>query len=116
MHDLRQILKEYSSNYTGDGPTRGAGVGGDTQVLSLHYSNCGITDGLPVSRRYVCACHECVRVRARPLFRPLYVRAPRVSELRFSQKLVCTFTLVGAAFGSGPYRSARLPAPPQSTN
>ena len=47
MHDLRQILKEYSSNYTGDGPTRGAGVGGDAQVLSLHYSNCGITDGLP---------------------------------------------------------------------
>ena len=47
MKALRQTLKQYSSNYTGDGPSRGAGVGGDAQLLSIRYSYASIFDGCP---------------------------------------------------------------------
>ena len=45
---LRQLLDGYSSNSLKDGPSRGAGVGGDAQLLSLQYSQSSIYDGLPV--------------------------------------------------------------------
>lgn len=46
MVALRQSSKYYSSNYTGDGPARGPGVGGDAQLLSLQYTSASIFDGL----------------------------------------------------------------------
>ena len=48
MKALRQLLKTYKSNYTGDGPVRGAGVGGDAQLLSIQYPYATIFDGCPV--------------------------------------------------------------------
>ena len=48
MQHLRQTLKTYKSNYTGDGPNRGAGIGGDAQLLSVQYETCSILDGLPL--------------------------------------------------------------------
>ena len=47
MQALRQLLKQYSSNYAGDGPVRGAGVGGDAQLLSIQYPYTSIFEGLP---------------------------------------------------------------------
>ena len=47
MHALRQLLKTYGSNYAGDGPSRGHGVGGDAQLLSLRYSQTSLFEGLP---------------------------------------------------------------------
>ena len=47
MKALRQLLKSYKSNYTGDGPVRGAGVGGDAQLLSIQYPYTTIFDGCP---------------------------------------------------------------------
>jgi hypothetical protein len=47
MQALRQLLKYYSSNYGGDGPSRGHGVGGDAQLLSLRYSQTSLFEGLP---------------------------------------------------------------------
>jgi hypothetical protein len=47
MKVLRQTLKQYSSNYTGDGPSRGAGVGGDAQLLSISYAPASVFDGCP---------------------------------------------------------------------
>lgn len=47
MQALRQLLKGYSSNYGGDGPVRGAGVGGDAQLLSIQYPYTSIFEGLP---------------------------------------------------------------------
>ena len=46
MAALRQTTKHYSSNCTGDGPSRGAGVGGDAQLLSLSYTPASIFVGL----------------------------------------------------------------------
>ena len=63
MGALRQTLKTFSSNYTGDGPsyllvllsllvvvhapTRGAGVGGDAQLLSIPYDRTSVFNGCP---------------------------------------------------------------------
>ena len=65
MSALRQTLKTYSSNYTGDGPSclflialvllwgrayapsRGAGVGGDAQLLSIPFDRTSIFNGCP---------------------------------------------------------------------
>ena len=44
---LHQLLRSYRSNDLGDGPTRGAGVGGDAQVLSIPFTWTSIFDGLP---------------------------------------------------------------------
>lgn len=48
MSALRQLLRSYSSNYTGDGPVRGAGVGGDAQLLSIQYPYASIYEGCPL--------------------------------------------------------------------
>ena len=48
MSVLRQLLDTYSSNSRKDGPSRGAGVGGDAQLLSIQYSQSSIYDGLPL--------------------------------------------------------------------
>ena len=48
MSALRQLLDCYRSNNLKDGPSRGPGVGGDAQLLSLSYSQCTIFDGLPI--------------------------------------------------------------------
>lgn len=47
MAALRQLLQEYSSNVSLDGPNRGAGVGGDAQLLSISYEFTTIYEGLP---------------------------------------------------------------------
>jgi hypothetical protein len=47
MAALRQLLQSYSSNSLFDGPSRGVGVGGDAQLLSISYDFCTIYDGLP---------------------------------------------------------------------
>ena len=47
MNALRQLLDTYSSNVSKDGPSRGAGVGGDSQLLSIPYSRANILAGLP---------------------------------------------------------------------
>ena len=47
MSALRQTLQEYSSNSSLDGPARGAGVGGDAQLLSVSYTPTSIYAGLP---------------------------------------------------------------------
>ena len=46
MAALRQTTKHYSSNYTGDGPNRGPGVGGDAQLLSISYTPASVFVGL----------------------------------------------------------------------
>ena len=48
MAALRQLLGEYSSNYSKDGPSRGVGVGGDAQLLSIAYTPTSIFAGLPM--------------------------------------------------------------------
>ena len=48
MHELREVLKTYSSNYSADGPSRGVGIGGDAQLVSVTYQTCSIMDGLPL--------------------------------------------------------------------
>jgi hypothetical protein len=50
MAALRQILDTYSSNCSKDGPSRGVGVGGDAQLLSIAYTPSSIYTGLPVER------------------------------------------------------------------
>ena len=47
MAALRQLLEGYDSNNLRDGPSRGAGVGGDAQLLSISYPTTSIYDGLP---------------------------------------------------------------------
>ena len=47
MAALRQLTEGYSSNNLRDGPNRGAGVGGDAQLLSISYPTTTIWDGLP---------------------------------------------------------------------
>ena len=47
MRALRQLTDKYSSNTMKDGPARGAGVGGDAQLLSVSYPVGSIFDGLP---------------------------------------------------------------------
>jgi hypothetical protein len=47
MAALRQLLSSYSSNTMLDGPSRGVGVGGDSQLLSISYEFTTIYDGLP---------------------------------------------------------------------
>lgn len=47
MAALRQLLDGYSSNTLKDGPSRGAGVGGDAQLLSISYPTTSIYEGLP---------------------------------------------------------------------
>ena len=45
---LRQLLDTYSSNSLKDGPVRGAGVGGDAQLLSIAYTPSSVYTGLPM--------------------------------------------------------------------
>ena len=47
MAALRQLLEGHSSNTLRDGPSRGAGVGGDAQLLSISYPTTSIYEGLP---------------------------------------------------------------------
>ena len=47
MAALRQTLKTFRSNAIGDGPSRGAGVGGDAQLLSIPFDRTSIFDGCP---------------------------------------------------------------------
>ena len=47
MAALRQLLDTYSSNVSKDGPSKGPGVGGDSQLLSIPYSRANILAGLP---------------------------------------------------------------------
>ena len=48
MSGLRQLLKSYSSNDIGDGPSRGKGVAGDAQLLSIPFHHGSIFEGLPL--------------------------------------------------------------------
>ena len=48
MAALRQLLDSYTSNNLKDGPSRGAGVGGDAQLLSIRYTPTSIFSGLPM--------------------------------------------------------------------
>ena len=62
MTVLRQLLDGYSSNVNKDGamkvilrlrggmPSRGAGVGGDAQLLSIAYTPASLFEGLPVDQ------------------------------------------------------------------
>ena len=47
MAALRQLLVGCSSNSMRDGPSKGAGVGGDAQLLSISYPTTSIYEGLP---------------------------------------------------------------------
>ena len=47
MAALRQLLQTFSSNSCLDGPNRGAGVGGDAQLLSISYDFTTVYEGLP---------------------------------------------------------------------
>lgn len=47
MDALRQLLAGCSSNNLRDGPSRGPGVGGDAQILSVSYDFTTIYEGLP---------------------------------------------------------------------
>lgn len=64
MKVLRQTLKVYSSNYIADGPSRGAGVGGDAQLLSISYAPASIFDGCPPE--YLDRLDEVMDNRLRP--------------------------------------------------